>query len=674
MMTSNNVKLNQPFPAAVGGGKGGILKLSQTQCALNPASCCNKKGTICTNWTGAHLVSAGCIQYGVLELEAAFDMPVNGGGFYFTATYIVYGSDDGAWNEIDIGMINNALNQLEFHATVFTANASAPTATLMDALNFAGAGIGTSVNINSPVKAINGVKVPVAYYDTAFASTMHTYKIVWSPTSVAWMVDTVVYRNITYAPWRPMSVRQILRTNRGNTLPMGSPDTNIYIRRIRYTPLSDRAISDAYRCSSMFACYGAMAPAPLANASMFVTLASTSAAAATTGRRALLATTAANSAALSAAVADSLAGVPETEVITVPSAFGLSFTINLQNLAPASTGSSARDTFQSDGLQTALLSGLSGDVSPGGGNILVEDVRESPDGLTVSVDVLVTGYTALDEVHADYARLVAVGAAAFDSAAAAVNNALGEVSSAYITPNEITNSAVDDAATPDFAQPTVAHPVAKDALLGDATKCPSYPDFFDATCVDDAGDLPSVWCAGCVLMDMTGLAVITTYTVSIPVAASAVDAFEAALDASLNSGTLGSNLGAAANRRRHLLQAGSTLNVSTTNSLVAQRLTTAAVLESIVCGEVESQLKEWRASAIAFIIAFGVLAVGTAVGCAFMAGKRAGQRTAGGGAAAPQSLESTPSKERGEALRVVAYEQDASKGDDCEAPGAQQAQ
>jgi hypothetical protein len=30
------------------------------------------------------LRSAGCIQYGVLEVEASFDMPTAGGGFYFT--------------------------------------------------------------------------------------------------------------------------------------------------------------------------------------------------------------------------------------------------------------------------------------------------------------------------------------------------------------------------------------------------------------------------------------------------------------------------------------------------------------------------------------------------------------------------------------------------------------
>jgi len=87
MMSRNNVMLGQPYPASLGGGVGAVLKLTQSQCVANPASCCNSKGTICTNWTGAHLVSAGCIQYGVLELEAAFNAPPAGGGFYFTATY-----------------------------------------------------------------------------------------------------------------------------------------------------------------------------------------------------------------------------------------------------------------------------------------------------------------------------------------------------------------------------------------------------------------------------------------------------------------------------------------------------------------------------------------------------------------------------------------------------------
>ena len=106
MMMSQQVQLNQPMP---GGGRGAILSLSQTPCynSANPSqplpACCSKSGT-CAYWAGAHLVSAGCIQWGVLEIEAAFSMPNVGGGFYFTALYVVYGSNDGAWNEIDVGM------------------------------------------------------------------------------------------------------------------------------------------------------------------------------------------------------------------------------------------------------------------------------------------------------------------------------------------------------------------------------------------------------------------------------------------------------------------------------------------------------------------------------------------------------------------------------------------
>jgi hypothetical protein len=106
MMMSQQVQLNQPMP---GGGRGAILSLSQSPCynAANPskplAACCSKSGT-CANWAGAHLVSAGCIQWGVLEIEAAFAMPAVGGAFYFTALYVVYGNLDGAWNEIDVGM------------------------------------------------------------------------------------------------------------------------------------------------------------------------------------------------------------------------------------------------------------------------------------------------------------------------------------------------------------------------------------------------------------------------------------------------------------------------------------------------------------------------------------------------------------------------------------------
>ena len=124
MMMASQVKLNATLPD---GSKGAILALSQDPCTANPASCANAKGTIQAYWAGAHLVSAGCIQYGVLELEAAFAMPANAGAFYFTALYIVNGASDPAWNELDMGFINNVLGQLEYHATAFTAAYRTPT-------------------------------------------------------------------------------------------------------------------------------------------------------------------------------------------------------------------------------------------------------------------------------------------------------------------------------------------------------------------------------------------------------------------------------------------------------------------------------------------------------------------------------------------------------------------
>ncbi len=49
----------------------------------------------------------------------------------------------------------------------------------MDALNFAGAGIGTSINVNTPIKLINGVPARQAYYNSSFAQTFHNYKVLW---------------------------------------------------------------------------------------------------------------------------------------------------------------------------------------------------------------------------------------------------------------------------------------------------------------------------------------------------------------------------------------------------------------------------------------------------------------------------------------------------------------
>ena len=50
----------------------------------------------------------------------------------------------------------------------------------MDALNFAGTGIGPSTNVNTTIRTINGVAQPQVAYNTSFGSTFHTYKLVRS--------------------------------------------------------------------------------------------------------------------------------------------------------------------------------------------------------------------------------------------------------------------------------------------------------------------------------------------------------------------------------------------------------------------------------------------------------------------------------------------------------------
>lgn len=70
------------LPAYPTGDIGLIMTLSQKPCAT-PGACCNARGTICANWAGAHLTSNGCIHYGVLETEAAFNIPPSNGGVGF---------------------------------------------------------------------------------------------------------------------------------------------------------------------------------------------------------------------------------------------------------------------------------------------------------------------------------------------------------------------------------------------------------------------------------------------------------------------------------------------------------------------------------------------------------------------------------------------------------------
>ena len=71
-----------------------------------------------------------------------------------------------------------------------------------------------------------------------------------------------MYRNSTAAPWRPVTMRPLLRTNVGTAASVSSlPDAHVFVRRIRYTPLDDAGtvIQNALSCTSMAACFGNMA-------------------------------------------------------------------------------------------------------------------------------------------------------------------------------------------------------------------------------------------------------------------------------------------------------------------------------------------------------------------------------------------------------------------------------
>jgi hypothetical protein len=171
------------------GGSGLVMTLSQAPCTASPAACCN--GSTCSHWAGAHLVSAGCIYYGVLEVEASVNMPAGNGG--------------------------------EYHATTILSLPAATQAT------------------NTSVAVFQSGGAPG--FSGAFAAGYHNYKMVWTPGWLAWMIDGTLYRNASVAPWRPMTIRPILRTNENAAAP--APDASVRVRRLVYTPLNEAAVAAA---------------------------------------------------------------------------------------------------------------------------------------------------------------------------------------------------------------------------------------------------------------------------------------------------------------------------------------------------------------------------------------------------------------------------------------------
>ena len=131
------------------------------------------------------------------------------------------------------------------------------------------------------------------------------------------------------------------------------PDAFVYINRIRYTPLSATAISDAMTSPSMFAKYG---PLPsTAPPSATSGLQASGAARGVAGRRALLQ----SAADVSNAIATSIPGLPPSALSVSISEYEI-----LGYLVITDTSGAITATSWSVGMQAALLAGLASDVVP----------------------------------------------------------------------------------------------------------------------------------------------------------------------------------------------------------------------------------------------------------------------------------------------------------------------
>jgi hypothetical protein len=311
----------------------------------------------------------------------------------------------------------NGPRGLEFHTTVFTAPSNGSgTATTMDALIFDTTGPVVSMGGNtksSDGSSQNGKTNLAARYNTTFAANYHTYKVVWGPQWKAWMVDTVVYRNITFTTWRPQSIRQILRTNigtDGDLTPL--PDSAVYIRRVRYTPWSWQAVADALRCTSMAACYGNM-PVTYVPGTALGAL-SVSPGAAAGGRRRLQSLSDdAQRTQLAQTIAATVPGVSASNVDVTITGYAITATVAVEDPAGVLTV----DAFTPD-MQAAFVGGVGTDLGPSAANVYITRVHNISDytgdlstaalrgaSTGVVVEFTVDGYAAEADVHEDLMEL-----------------------------------------------------------------------------------------------------------------------------------------------------------------------------------------------------------------------------------------------------------------------------
>ena len=204
---------------------GAVLTMSRYPCSSDDAvlagQCCRKLK--CANYSGAHVVSRGCILYGTLEAELAVHipgaLPNNPGNpaMFDWGTYVNGGKPDPTWNEIDQIFEIGPNGTVEYHTTFF--------------------------NPEEHKMVFDLFTVPS--YNGYMAAAYKNYTINWTPKWMAWSVDSKLYRNTSaenaaanHPPWRPMTYRLIFRTNNGTNPGVAVPDAHVYVRRIAYTPMA----------------------------------------------------------------------------------------------------------------------------------------------------------------------------------------------------------------------------------------------------------------------------------------------------------------------------------------------------------------------------------------------------------------------------------------------------
>lgn len=134
---------------------------------------------------------------------------------FFFALFVMGASNldtDTTWNEIDVGFGAGPLDPVYFSAAYF----------------------------NPDLRMKRFSDTTTLKFNQAIAQGWHNYTLVWTPTSLSYMIDGKIYWSQTNSatikvPWRCGSYRFILRTDGGLATP-GSDDT-VYLRRFKYTSL-----------------------------------------------------------------------------------------------------------------------------------------------------------------------------------------------------------------------------------------------------------------------------------------------------------------------------------------------------------------------------------------------------------------------------------------------------